>query len=149
MIEIISRLTEISHNTYHTIMNYYYLAAGILSLILSVAHAIWGDIQIIPDLNNSNSTELTKIAFFIGWHQVTALLAVSGIALVLFAAKIKSTVSKSGAIVILCIVIANFLLFLIVSAFKMPSLLTDSAPQHVMFSALIITIVLGLRKHVK
>jgi hypothetical protein len=127
-------------------MNHFYLAAGILSLILSAAHAIWGQSQVMPDLNSSNAAQLTKIAAFIVWHQITGMLFVSGIALITFAIKRTISGAKIAAALILCLVVMNFAIFIITGAVWMPELLTQSVPQHVMFTGLIVLLIMGLRR---
>ena len=77
---------------------------------------------------------------------VHALSIITGVALIVFALARKFKETKTTAILIVCIVAANFLVFIAISIFSLPSLLAESVPQHVMFTSLIVLILLGIRK---
>ncbi len=126
-------------------MNYYFLASGILSLILSIAHVSWGESQIVPDLSESNAALLSRVGFYIVWNQIAVMLFISGVALIVFAIR-RIAGARTAAIVMLCIVVGNFVTFLVIIALKMPPLLAQSIPQHVAFIALITLMLLGIRK---
>jgi hypothetical protein len=46
-------------------MNPFFLSAGILAVLLSGAHAFWGEKLIVPELKTSNLSRLTKVGFHI------------------------------------------------------------------------------------
>jgi len=62
------------------IKNYYYLIAGILGILFSIALAWNGQTNILPSLNVATITKETKTIFFYVWHINTAENMLFGIA---------------------------------------------------------------------
>jgi hypothetical protein len=54
------------------IKNYYYLVAGILSILFSFTHAWNGQTSVLPVINTSNIDLATKTTVFYVWHIMTA-----------------------------------------------------------------------------
>ncbi|KKK51875.1 hypothetical protein LCGC14_3110580 [marine sediment metagenome] len=50
-------------------MNLFYLIGGLICLLLAIAHVLWGEKEIAPELKESNLTELTKLGFYISYNQ--------------------------------------------------------------------------------
>ena len=95
-------------------MNYHYLIAGALAIFLSIAHSVWGEKTIIPDLKNANLQELTVVGFYICWYQISTTLLASGIGLILLSFPDLIQYVKPTAIFILAITLCNFIVFLII-----------------------------------
>ena len=125
-------------------MNFFFLTGGVLAIILAVTHGMWGEKQIIPDLKKSGLPDLARIGFHISWHQVGMVLLVSGISLAVIAFFNSCTGSKTGAIIIACLTIANFMVFLVLSFIHRKALLGESIPQIILFVVLIALILCGI-----
>ncbi len=54
------------------IKNYYYLIAGILSILFSFTHAWNGQTTVLPIIDASNIDLATKTTLFYVWHIITA-----------------------------------------------------------------------------
>ncbi len=54
------------------IKNYYYLIAGILSILFSFTHAWNGQTTVLPIIDASNTDLATKTIIFYVWHLITA-----------------------------------------------------------------------------
>ena len=54
------------------IKNYYYLVAGIISILFSFTHAWNGQTSVLPVINTSNIDLATKTTVFYVWHIMTA-----------------------------------------------------------------------------
>ena len=125
-------------------MNPFFLAGGLLSIILSVAHAFWGERYIAPELKTSNMSEVPKVGFYISYHQITLTLLISGLALVIISIFNSITGIDNLALFISIIIIGNFLVFIIISIVKYRKLLGQSIPQMFFFTLMIALIILGI-----
>jgi hypothetical protein len=126
-------------------MNWFYLAAGALTLFLSIAHAIWGQKTIIAELKDSGLSEMARSGFFVSWHQTTAMLFITGLTLILMALGLFKTTKPMG-IFILCLVIGNFLVFTVTCVLWHRPILVQTLPQTLMFVVLIVLIAVGIIK---
>lgn len=124
-------------------MKWLYLISGLLTILIAVAHAIWGEKQIIPDLKKSKLSEITEAGFYVSYHQITNTLLASGIALVL-AAIIDNIVGNALALFILIIIIGNISVFIGISLSKYKSVFGQTVPQIIIYSVIILLIILGL-----
>jgi len=124
-------------------MNYNYLISGTLAIILSIAHSVWGEKTIIPDLKKANLQELTIAGFYISWYQINITLLVSGIGLILLSFSDSIEYVKTTVIFISAIMLCNFLVFLIISAAKHKAIFARTIPQTVLFIIMIVMMVLG------
>ena len=125
-------------------MNIYLLIAGILALLLAVAHSLWGEKVILKEVNKSELGNDTKTGFIISWYQISLVLAVVGTSSIVAAFLVTLEVVRSIGIVVLCIVAGNFLIFLILGLIKHKEIIKASIPQAVLFSVLIILLILGI-----
>jgi len=124
-------------------MNWFYLISGLLTVLIAVAHAIWGEKQIIPELKESKLSELTEAGFYISYHQITITLLVSGIALVI-ASMLDNTVGIILAFFVLIIIIGNISVFIAISLSKYKSAFSQTVPQIIIYSIMVLLIILGL-----
>ena len=127
-------------------MNYFYLAAGVISIFLSAAHLIWGNSTIIKELNKSKCSSLCSTGFQISWNQVAMVLFLNGV--VIAAAGIFTTTVEIMFIpyFVLIITLMNFFTFLITSFFKDKSVFAQTMPQNIVFIVMITLLILGILK---
>jgi hypothetical protein len=125
-------------------MNPFFMAGGVLSIILSIAHVVWGEKLVVPDLNKSDLPDLVKIGFYISWHQISMVLLVTGISLAVLAFLTDCAGSKVGATIIVGITSANFMVFLVLSYIHQRALFGKSIPQIILFVTLIALIIIGM-----
>ena len=125
-------------------MNIYFLIAGILCALLSIAHAIWGERVILKEMRSSNLGDESQIGFLITWYQISGVLFTSGVAFIVMSTLINLDLIRFTAFVLLTIIGLNFTIFLVLSAWKYRPLLKGSIPQLVLFTLLIILIILGV-----
>ena len=124
-------------------MNWFYLLAGLLTLLMSAAHAYWGEKNLVPELNSSNLSDLSKVGFYIPWHQITNVLLLSGLALVMGSFLSSIPGIDILAIFITLIVAGNFLIFIVISLKKYRPIIGQSIPQFIFFSLIILLSILG------
>ena len=125
-------------------MNLLFLISGVLAIFLAAAHAAWGEKLIIPELRKANLSNLAKIGFYVSWHQITMVLLVSGLALAFLSFWGGFTGADTTAILIVCITIGNFLVFLVLSFIHQKELFGKSIPQIILFVTLIALILIGI-----
>ncbi|MBZ0300977.1 MAG: hypothetical protein K8J31_14615 [Anaerolineae bacterium] len=122
-------------------MNIFFLAAGLLLLLLSIAHALWGETRLFKLLTPPAADGETFVSLYVPWHQITYLLAASGMALIYSA--IQGGAS-SLTYFVLAIVAGNFSLFILICLIKgQTQLFKKTIPQTVLFLLLIMLIILG------
>ena len=123
-------------------MNIFYLIAGLLLLLLAVAHAIWGERRIFKLLNRESMTAETEISLYVPWHQITYVLFSAGIGLLLSA--FLPELAYVPAFIV-AIIIGNFTVFVVILVVKQQTqLFRLTLPQTILFLLLIGLIVLGL-----
>lgn len=64
-------------------MNLFYLIGGLISIFLSIAHAVWGEKYLTSDMKSANVPKETMISYNINWHQKKKYLLVTGSALII------------------------------------------------------------------
>jgi hypothetical protein len=123
-------------------VNSYYLAAGVLLSLLSLAHAVWGEKKVFNRLPADSVSNEIRLSVYVPWHQVTYLLFASGIALVLAAFRAELVYVPYF---ILILVVGNLAIFsLICIVKKQAAMFAKTIPQTVAFLLLIALIVLGI-----
>ena len=123
-------------------MNNFYLIAGVLVLLLSLAHAIWGERRVFKQLNSDSMTAETRISLYVPWHQITYVLFSAGIGLLL-AAFLPELAYVPAFIV--AVIIGNFTVFVVILIVKRQTQLFGlTLPQTILFLLLIGLIILGL-----
>ena len=70
-------------------MNGFFLVAGLLVTLLSIAHATWGERRVFNVLTPNITNAETYLSVYVPWHQLTGVLLLSGVALVLAAFQSK------------------------------------------------------------
>ena len=125
-------------------MNIYFLLAALLLLLLAFAHARWGEKKVFPLIKEQFTGE-TFLSVYVPWHQLTWILALSG--LFMFLASIWQQGLASVAVFVLLLNIGNLVIFTIL-CWKQGEikLITKSVPQYLLFGAVIILILIGLFK---
>jgi hypothetical protein len=112
------------------IKNYYYLVAGILSILFSISHAWNGQVTVLPTLNVDTITVDTKTIFFYVWHIITAENTLFAVAL-LFMAFYKDLwkVKFTGWIIAILMIVRWIVIFvgtLLYNAGELKNILIDS-----------------------
>jgi len=125
-------------------MNMYFIFAGILLMLLAVAHLIWGEKQIVRTLRESDEPQLVKTGFAIGWYQITGILFLLGFSLILLTSSLAVEIAEMIATISLMMILGNLSIFVIISTINYKGLLKQSLPQIVLFGALIAMLVVGL-----
>ena len=127
------------------IKNYYYLALGILSIILSFSHAWNGQTITLPLIEASSIDLITKTTFFYVWHIITAEnLVFSGVFLVMAFYKDLSKV-RFAAWLIAIILIARWFVIFGSTLFKNTNGLIDLLTDTIAIIIYIGLIILGAR----
>jgi len=123
-------------------MNGYFLVAGLLLTLLSVAHAVWGERRVFNVLTPNIIDAETNLSVYVPWHQLTGVLLLSGVALVL------ATFLSALAFIpvfILALIVSNLLVFFaLVIGKRQTQIFAQSLPQTVLFLLLIVLIILGI-----
>jgi len=128
-------------------MNGYFLIAGLLLVLLAVAHAIWGERRVFTVLTSNTTDPETYLSVYVPWHQLTGVLLLSGIALVLTA--FQPSAPTSLPIFILALITANLLVFFgLVIGKQQTQMFTRTLPQTVLFLLLIVLLILGINSAV-
>lgn len=124
-------------------MNIYFLLSALLLLLLTFAHAWWGEQKVFPKIKKFDLTASTYLSVYVPWHQLTCILALS--AFFLFLAAFWKEGLTSLVIFILLILIGNLAIFTALALkrgeFK---LITKSVPQYLLFGLTIVLILMGL-----
>lgn len=117
--------------------------AGILLLILSLAHVVYGERKLLPDLASK-----LKDPFLVGSMRVMSMQG--GVLLLLIAMLQLSvageviTLSGRAQFIPVVLVVANVLTFLVVTLIKHPILLRYTIPQMGLFGLVILLMLLSL-----
>ena len=125
-------------------MNPFFLSAGILAVLLSGAHAFWGEKLIVPELKTSNLSRLPKAGFYISWQQATMALLISGVALVVVALADSITGVNTLAAFAAILIAGNLVVFTAISIAGHRELIGQSIPQILVFTLLITLVSLGI-----
>lgn len=125
-------------------MNYFYLAAGAISIFLSAAHLIWGNSTIIKELKKTKCSPLCSTGFLISWNQVAMVLFLNGLAFVaagIFTSTVEIMYIPYFALII---TLLNFITFLATALLKDKSVFALTMPQNIIFIIMITLIILGI-----
>jgi hypothetical protein len=121
---------------------WYFLVAGLLLALLSVAHAVWGERRVFNVLTPTSTDAETYLSVYVPWHQLTGVLLLSGVALVLAAFQSALAVIP---VFILALIAANLLVFFaLVIGKRQTQIFARTLPQTVLFLLLIVLIILGI-----
>ena len=121
-------------------MNGYFIASGILSLILSVAHTWWGMATVIPEVDKLSPTAMAS--FEVAWHQVGATFLVGGVGLLVNA--LGNSRSKSIPMLVFAVYFVNFTVFLVLVYLKYQFIMVQTVTQLALFATMLLFLILGL-----
>lgn len=121
-------------------MNGYFIASGIISVILSAAHTWWGMINVIPEIDKLSPTAMAS--FEVSWYQVGATLFVGGVALLIHGLNRSS--SKAIPKLAFAVYSVNFIVFLVLVYLKYQFIMVQTVTQLVLFGTMLLFLILGL-----
>jgi hypothetical protein len=127
------------------IKNYYYLIAGILSILFSFTHAWNGQTTVLPIVNASNIDLATKTTTFYVWHIITAENFVFGVSLLLMAFYKDLSKVKFTAWFIAVMIIARWGVVFGSTLFKNINGLADTLSDLIAIIIYVGLIILGTR----
>ena len=127
------------------IKNYYYLIAGILSILFSFTHAWNGQTTVLPIVNASNIDLATKTIFFYVWHIITAENFGFGVSFLVMAFYKDLSKVKFTALFIAVMIIARWGVVFGSTLFQNINGLTDPLSDLIAIIIYVGLIILGTR----
>jgi hypothetical protein len=127
------------------IKNYYYLVAGILSILFSFTHAQNGQTSVLPIVNASNIDLATKTTIFYVWHIMTAENFVFGGSFLAMAFHENLSKVKFTAWLIAVMIIARWVVVFGSTLFKNTNGLADTLSDLIAIIIYVGLIILGTR----
>jgi len=131
------------------IKNYYYLFAGILTILFSLTHALNGHATVLPVIDASSIEQSTKTTVFYVWHIISVENLVYGIAFILMSLVRDFSKVRFTAVLVAVIMVARWAVIFGSVAYKQPNSLMDNLVDLIVIIFYVILIVLGTRKKVK
>ncbi|WP_368505447.1 hypothetical protein AB3N04_07300 [Alkalihalophilus sp. As8PL] len=125
-------------------MNVLYLLAGLAAVTTAILHGRWGEKTIIRELKQASITDLAKAGFTVAWHQITAMLTVSGIAIIVLSFIPSMVAFATAGILIVVLYLGNILVFLMVCKRKFPDVIRSTYYPVFNSVAMIVLIILGI-----
>ena len=125
-------------------MNIFFLIGGLLTILLAIAHVIWGEKEIASELKSSSLSVLTRAGFYISYHQVTLVMLINGVVVLLLS--VFDTVPGSTLLVLLILVmiLGNILAFAIISILQYREVFNQTIPQTILYAILIVLLIVGM-----
>jgi hypothetical protein len=127
------------------IKNYYYLVAGILSILFSFTHAWNGQTSVLPIINTSNTDLATKTTVFYVWHIMTAENFGFGVSFLVMSFYKDLSKVKFTAWLIAVMIIARWGVVFGSTLFKNINGLTDTLSDLIAIIIYVGLIILGTR----
>jgi hypothetical protein len=127
------------------IKNYYYLIAGMLSILFSFTHAWNGQATVLPIVNISNIELSTKTTIFYVWHIMTAENFVFGVSFLVMAFHKDLSKVRFTAWLIAVMIIARWGVVFGSTLFKNTNGLPDTLPDLIAIIIYVGLIILGTR----
>ena len=127
------------------IKNYYYLIAGILSILFSFTHAWNGQTTVLPIIDASNTDLATKTIIFYVWHLITAENFIFGTSFLVMAFYKDLSKVKFTAWFIAVMIIARWGVIFGSTLFKNINGLTDTLSDLIAIIIYVGLIILGTR----
>lgn len=130
-------------------LNEYGLAAGLLLLLMAVAHAVYGEAVVFNDLQFMAFDRALFTTIYMPWHQMSLVLVICALGLII--SSVRSG-HKSIQTFVLLLVLSNLgiLSYALLRGAPFASantlLIFQVWPQFFFFVVLVLLIVLGLRK---
>ena len=131
------------------IRNYYYLIAGILSILFSFTHAWNGQTNFLPVINVSDFDLTTQTTLFYIWHILTAENLIFGIAFLVMSIYKDLTKVKFTAWMIAFIMITRWVVIFGSTLFKNKNGVADTLTDSIAIIIFVGIIILGTRKKLK
>jgi hypothetical protein len=133
-------------------LNEYGLTAGLLLLLMAVAHAVYGEMVVFTDLQFMTFDRTLFTVIYVPWHQMSLVLIISAIGLIISS---FNTAHKSIQAFVLLLIFSN-LVILTIAILRGVSLgntntlfIFQTWPQFFFFLVLTLLITLGLLKKEK
>jgi hypothetical protein len=127
------------------IKNYYYLVAGILSILFSFTHGWNGQSSVLSVVNTSNIDLATKTTIFYVWHIMTAENFVFGGSFLVMAFHKNLSKVKFTAWLIAVMIIARWVVVFGSTLFKNTNGLADTLSDLIAIIIYVGLIILGTR----
>jgi len=131
------------------IKNYYYLIAGILTILFSLTHALNGHTTVLPVIDASSIEQSTKTTVFYVWHIISVENLVYGIAFILMSLVRDFSKVRFTAVLVAVIMVARWVVIFGSVAYKQPNSLMDNLVDLIVIILYVALIILGTRKKEK
>jgi len=131
------------------IKNYYYLFAGILTILFSLTHALNGHTTVLPVIDASSIEQSTKTTVFYVWHIISVENLVYGIAFILMSLVRDFSKVRFTAVLVAVIMVARWVVIFGSVAYKQPNSLMDNLVDLIVIILYVALIILGTRKKEK
>ena len=128
------------------IKNYYYLIAGILSILFSFSHAWNGQSSFLPITNASDINLVSKTTIFYVWHIITAENLIFGVAFLVMSVYKDLSKVKFTAWMIALMIVARWVVIFGSTLFKNKNGVTDTLTESIVILIFVGLIILGIRK---
>jgi hypothetical protein len=112
-----------------TIENYFYFVAGLLAFTFSVGHAMWGQRNILGDLQKSAMPAATKHMLSVIWNQPTVFHFAGAVALILASTVLPATAAHPLALFVGLVSLGFLLNYVVTSLLRDQSALRSIIPQ--------------------
>ena len=131
------------------IKNYYYLFAGILTILFSLTHALNGHTSVLPVIDASSIEQSTKTTVFYVWHIISVENLVYGIAFILMSLVRDFSKVRFTAVLVAVIMVARWVVIFGSVAYKQSNSLMDNLVDLIVIILYVALIILGTRKKEK
>ena len=131
------------------IKNYYYLIAGILTILFSLTHALNGHTTVLPVIDASSIEQSTKTTVFYVWHIISVENLVYGIAFILMSLVRDFSKVRFTAVLVAVIMVARWAVIFGSVAYKQSNSLMDNLVDLIVIILYVALIILGTRKKEK
>jgi len=131
------------------IKNYYYLIAGILTILFSLTHALNGHTTVLPVIDASSIEQSTKTTVFYVWHIISVENLVYGIAFILMSLVRDFSKVRFTAVLVAVIMVARWVVIFGSVAYKQSNSLMDNLVDLIVIILYVALIILGTRKKEK
>ena len=127
------------------IKNYYYLIAGILSILFSFSHAWNGQSSFLPITNASDIDLASKTTIFYVWHIITAENLIFGVAFLVMSVYKDFSKVKFTAWMISLMIFARWVVIFGSTLFQNKNGVTDTLIESIVILAFVGLIILGAK----
>jgi hypothetical protein len=135
----------IMQRTAMVIENYFFLVAGVLAFFFSIGHAVWGQRNIMGDVQTSQMPAFTKHMLFVIWNQPTVFHFLSAVVLMMASTSAQKATTDPLAMFIGVVSFGFFLNYVGTSLVKNRSALAQIIPQAISLMVYLGIIAVGIR----